>query len=475
MALRVTVDGTDRTADVVARSIRITDTLNDLVSTCAFEMKIYASRMTVDNGSTVLIEKLQGAQVVHRYFSGTIISNERNKIGPDASLWRFTCADDRFFLKSASISARYTDMTAGAILEDILSKSGTGITTQESDFAFYRKKIQSVNFENVPADIAINQVATSLGGAWYVDTEKKFFMQHLSHGQTFSISEPGSSATQIQYPYKSMSVMSDTSQIRNSVEARHRYEVENGRVAIRHAEVGRVHGVGDYDGYSGYDPGVTFLTDTVGITIPNYRGNNRDLSRGGLDYDAENRRVWISNDDLRGARTRDIDIIYIRGHFVDFLSYTAEDTESQRIYGKRSKIINATSATSFNDVFDIATRELVEYSSPLLKIKFKTYESEKVHVGMNILFDIPSLGIDGVSAFVQSVTVRFRDNDGDMPVSDVSLYETKDIESLEYFTRALNPDDFGGADFQDDNLVGLNALSIQDDISVSGTATTRSV
>lgn len=167
MAYNVTIDGVNRTTDVVAGSITIDDQINDAASTCSFELFNLSSTGFPETDDEVIITLDDGTII----FGGTIKSVSYKKLSTGGVGVAINCVDYTSLFDSHLVRKSYEDMTDAAIIADIVTTycAGLGITTTN---VVEGVTISQISFNYLQPSQCMRKICEVTGRNWYIDYEK---------------------------------------------------------------------------------------------------------------------------------------------------------------------------------------------------------------------------------------------------------------------------------------------------------------
>lgn len=155
------------TQRVLLESLEVTDVLNESPNTCHFTCKGFLptarQEIIITQGSKNTLERL---------FAGHVVSATARYVGqnPQAVLYDVNCIDYTWQLNQFLVTKRYTNQSATAIAQAIISTFTTGFTTVNVVAGL--DVVDEITFTNVPVMDAIAQLAKRVGGYCFVDYRK---------------------------------------------------------------------------------------------------------------------------------------------------------------------------------------------------------------------------------------------------------------------------------------------------------------
>lgn len=179
----VTINGIDRTADIINKTLVISDELNDKQNTCEFQMRDLSGFGIPDTESEIIITMPDG----DRLFGGYIIKVQTAKAGEVYA--SISCIDYVRLFDSNLVNRGYTGMTDKAIIQDIVARycPGFGITTNN---VIQGVTIDQINFNYVQPSQALRRIADLTGRNWYIDYYKDIhYFPLLTNTSPFNIED----------------------------------------------------------------------------------------------------------------------------------------------------------------------------------------------------------------------------------------------------------------------------------------------
>lgn len=170
MAFQITINGIDRTLDLVDKSLKIDDIVNDQVNTCSFKLYDRFSNGYPTTDQEIIITNNDGSRAFGGYVLNTQLQQFEDGIvtcyvnGTD-----YTRLLDRFLVKKT-----YLSQTDQAIILDMVANyaSGQGIDVSNVGTG---STISQLTFNYTQLSQAIQKVAKETGYSWYIDYFKKLY------------------------------------------------------------------------------------------------------------------------------------------------------------------------------------------------------------------------------------------------------------------------------------------------------------
>lgn len=209
MAYNITINGIDRTADVLSSTLVIEDIINDQQNTCGFSLIDLSGNGIPDNEDEITITLDDATKV----FGGYILTVDMSMQGTGVVQANIRCVDYSRLLDRNLVHKSYESMTDAAIIEDIVTTycPGFGITTTNVETGV---TIDQISFNYVQPSQAIRRIADLTGRNWYIDYDKDIhYFSLLTNVAPFDIDSSNAE-------YKHLSISKDTSQLKNRVYVR---------------------------------------------------------------------------------------------------------------------------------------------------------------------------------------------------------------------------------------------------------------
>ena len=210
MAVTVTINGVDRTANVMPlsgsawSSLEVLEALNDEPDTASMVVK----------GFTPLAG--HAVEVVHgvtKLFGGSIVRPTQVYVGASSNVqWKLFCADWMRLMNRRLVNAFYTG-TPKAILLAIVADFTSGFTTTNVAAALDVTPLSGgISFTNEPAGTAITRLMRRAGGYWYIDADRDI------HAFYTDAASPPNDVTDVSTPeIESLVIHRDVTQVRTRV------------------------------------------------------------------------------------------------------------------------------------------------------------------------------------------------------------------------------------------------------------------
>lgn len=354
----VTIDGVDRTGDIINGSIRVEDIINDQVNSLKLRLDNRSGNGFPDNGEEIVIT-LDDASIM---FGGNVVSVRHNSVKETGAVQAdLMCSDYTYLLDSNLVHKTYEDMTDKAIIESIVSTYcvGLGITTTN---VLEGVTISQISFNYVQPSQAIRKICEMTGRSWYIDYEKDIhYFPSGTDASPFNIDSDSNE-------YFDLNISKDNSQLKNRVYVRGGTKLSEFTTYIEVGDGEKTKFVlpdKPHEVTVEVDRGGGYVEETVGIKNVNTEGYKWYLNfqEKYLDQDS-GETVLSATDKIRVTYKYDIPILV-----------AIENKASIIAYGQREFAIFDKSITTTDAARDRASAELTDYAMSLIEGTFKTYEA----------------------------------------------------------------------------------------------------
>lgn len=206
----VTINGIDRTADILNQSITVDDILNDQQNTCNFSLIDRSGNGIPDGDEEITITLDDGTKLFGGY---TLRVKYRSKSKTGALVADIQCVDYSRLLDSFLVHKTYLDMTDKEIIESIVETYciGFGITTNN---VIEGVTIDQIGFNYIQPTQALRRIVDLTGRNWYIDYDKDIhYFPMTQNPAPFNIDDTSAN-------YSDLSLSKDSSQIKNRVYVR---------------------------------------------------------------------------------------------------------------------------------------------------------------------------------------------------------------------------------------------------------------
>lgn len=211
MSYQITVNGADRTRDIINRTVKIDDESKDKPSTLKCDLFDRTGLGVPALESEIIILKDSV-----KLFGGFVVSVEPVRLGSGEVVHKLECLDYVRSLDRNLVVENYQNMTDKEIIEDIVANycQGTGITTLN---VVEGVTIQNITFNYSQPSQCFRRIAELTGRTWYLDYDKDIHYHELTQNAApFDIDDANSDAAE----YYGLKIKKDNSNIRNRVYVR---------------------------------------------------------------------------------------------------------------------------------------------------------------------------------------------------------------------------------------------------------------
>lgn len=354
----VTINSVDRTSDIVASSLRISDVINDQVNSCSFLLDDLSSTGIPNNDEEIVITLDDGTKLFAGYVVNVDYRNDVN--GGGQVIAAVECVDYTRLLDRNLVHKTYQDMTDKAIIKAIVSTycPGFGITTTN---VVEGATISQISFNYIQPSQALRRICEITGRHWFIDYDKDIhYIPGDQDATPFDIdSNPAD--------YSNLSLKKSADQIKN-------------RVYVRGGTK-----LSDFTTYSELGDG-----EKIKFIIPDKPHDvTVEVNRNGAGYVEES--VGIKNVDTTGYKwylnfqekyieqdTGEVvlttnDIVRVTYKYDIPILVAVEDTASIHANGQREFAIFDKSIPTTQAARDRASGELIDYANDLVDGQFTTY------------------------------------------------------------------------------------------------------
>lgn len=163
----ITINGTDRTADVLAQTITVDDVLNDQANTCQLNLMDVSGNGIPEPDQEIIITLADGTKL----FAGYILKVKLQTYKSGNVVAQIKCVDYTRLLDQALVHDSYEDMTDKEVIEEIIETycPDLGITTNN---VLENATIDQITFNYVQVSQALRQICELTGYFWYIDYDK---------------------------------------------------------------------------------------------------------------------------------------------------------------------------------------------------------------------------------------------------------------------------------------------------------------
>lgn len=448
MTFVVSINGSDKTSSVVVGSFKKRDILNQQVDTCNFRVTKYGSLTYVPAiGDTVVVTRDSLT-----IFGGVIVRTVESLQSAKVLEYDVECVDYSQYLKRKIVTERYSNTTVGTIISDIITNYTTDSITVTNVVG--AQAIESFSFNRLTVAECLQKLADAISYVWYIDYNKDLhFFPKNTELSPFSLTD--SSAN---YIYNSLTIVSDISQVRNSV------LVEGGEQISTTTRTEYHSGDGTRTQFALSNKFDSLPTVTVG-------GVAKSVGVEYLNDDASFQCMWNYNEKyLRftagNTPAAAANNIVITGTYLFPIVVKVPAPASQVTYGVYEYAITDKSIRSQDEAIARAIADLKTYQDTLYEGEFKTY-NDGLRSGQVLNINSTQRG-KNIDVLIQSVEAVMRDPLGTTLEYRVRFATLKSIGIIEYLQAQLRSNEV----IVDDAETLLNYIPNSDTITASDTLAT---
>jgi hypothetical protein len=353
MSYSITIDGVDRTADIINQSIVIEDVLNDKANTCTFKLIDNTGLGAPELETEIIITLADDTKI----FAGYIVGVTLQKMGNGAVEYDVNCTDYTRVLDRYLAHRSYSDETDAEIISDLITRYcvGLGITTSN---VVSGVTINSIKFNYIQLSQVLRRICQLTGRNWYIDYDKDIhYFPLTTNAAPFNIDSSTNTYTNLQ-------ISKDTTQLKNRVYVRGgtklsdptTYSVKGDGVARQFPLPDKPHSVSITVNGSSKSVGIKNIDLTGFDWYLNYQEKYIEQDSGGS--------VLTTSDTLVLTYTYDIPILV-----------AVEDTASILANGVKEFAIFDKSITTTEEARSRASAELTDYAQHVVEGSFITYET----------------------------------------------------------------------------------------------------
>jgi hypothetical protein len=206
MAYRIEIDGEDRTNDVLAQTLVITDQINEQVNTCDFAFLDQSGLGMIAEDEEIIITMDDDTRI----FAGYIVTMQKSLAEFGVPQAAVKCVDYTRLLDRRLAHLSYEGETDAAIIEDLVDEyaADAGITTTH---VLSSATIDQLVFNYVQLSQAFRKIAELTQQNWYIDYEKDIHYFPLTENPApFNITADSAN-------YEGISIKTDATQIKNRI------------------------------------------------------------------------------------------------------------------------------------------------------------------------------------------------------------------------------------------------------------------
>ena len=348
----ITINGVDRTGDIVNTSPYIQDVLNDQQNTCDLQLIDRSGNGIPANDEEIIITLENGTIL----FGGYIVKVDLQKREYGEVVAVLTCVDYSRLLDRNLVHDSYEDMTDKEIIEAIIATycPGYGITTTN---VIEGVTISQITFNYLQPSQCFRKIAELTGRNWYIDYSKDIHYFPLSTNVApFNITD----ATNCE----NLKISKDATQLKNRVYVRGGTELSDTTTFSAKGDgVMRQFILPDKP----HDVTVTVngVSKTVGI---------KNVNLSGYDWYLNFQEKYIEQD-TGGSLLATTDTLIVTYKYDVPILVAVEDTASILESGVHEFAIFEKSIETTAAARARANAELTDYANNIIEGSFETYET----------------------------------------------------------------------------------------------------
>lgn len=384
----ITINGIDRTSDVLAESLSANDVVNDQSNTCGFLLDDRSGNGIPNNDQEIVITLDNGDKL----FAGYVVNVKMKNLvdGGGKSVADIQCVDYTRLLDRNLVHKTYLNMTDKAIIQAIVEQycPGAGISTVNVEEGV---TIDRISFNYIQPSQAFRKIAELTGRHWFLDYDKDI------HYTTADSDVTPFNITASQTGFWGLEISKDASQIKNRVYVRGgtklseftNYTTTGDGVARQFVLPDKPHDVTiEVDRGSGY------VEESLGIKNVDTSGFKWYLNfqEKYIEHDA-GETIMSTTDKVRVTYKYDIPILV-----------AVENTASISENGVREFAIFDKTIATTESARERASSELIDYANDIIDGEFFTWETGFI-TGQYININHAEYGVND-DYIVQGVTAE---------------------------------------------------------------------
>lgn len=348
----LTIDGTDRTGDILAGTLSVEDVINDQQNTCSFSLIDRSGNGIPSTDEEVTITMLDGTKL----FGGYIVTTNLSKLEQGTVQCDVECVDYSRLLDSILVHKSYENQTDKTIIEDVIDTylQGYGISTNN---VLEGATIDQISFNYKQPSQVFRRIAELASRFWYIDYDKDIhYFPLTTNAAPFNIDSSSAG-------YFNLEISKDATQLKNRVYVRGGTKLSD---FTTYAEVGD----GEKKKFVLPDKphNVTLTVNDVEETV-----GIKNVDTDGFDWYLNFQEKYVEQD-AGGSVLTSSDTLEITYKYDIPILVALEDTDSILESGVKEFAIFDTSISTTEAARDRAAAELTDYANSLIEGSFETYE-----------------------------------------------------------------------------------------------------
>jgi hypothetical protein len=438
----VTIAGVDRTASIIAGSLRKTDHLNQQVDQLDFKVRKYGTLTYSPSLGEEVVVTRNGVTI----YGGVVVRITETVAASKILTYKIECADYSQYLKRELVTERYESTTVGTIISDLIaSYTSEGFTTVN---VIGTLPIESISFNRLSVADSLQKLADAISYVWYVDYDMDihFFPKNTEAGPSLSDASGN-------YIFDSLEIVEDMTQVRNSV------LVQGGEAKSETARTETFDGDGTKNHFALANKfaGVPTVTvDSVAQTVGVEFLDDDSSFDCMWNFNEKYIRFTSGNTPASGSNNVEIEGIYLYPIVV-----RVPAPSSIALFGTYEFALTDKSIKSQDEAIARAQAELRSYQNSLHEGHFRTYENG-FRSGQVIEISSVQRG-KTISVLIQSVSAIMRDPMGESLEYNVRFATLKSIGIIEYLQNQLRSNEV----IVDDEETLLGFFPLDDTVTTS--------
>lgn len=385
----ISIDSVDRTGDIEQNSVRYDQTKSKKPATLSFSI-LGANKSIPDRGDAVLMT-LDGSN----FFRGSITDRQDVSFGPSHERYLFTCEGGFYDLDRKLVIKTYSSTDAGAIVTDIVTNFGSGISVNVMGTP---PNITTARFNYEEPSQAIKKIADEIGWDWYIDAENVLhFFEPSTQNAPVGVEDDNGS-----HINRSLKMNSNLTELKNIVFVRGG-EYEDPVTEADAYDKYEANGVDNtfplVYRYGNVQVTVNGLAQTVGIDFLD------DPLLFDCLYNFQEKLVRFPDGTLAES-----DVVAVFGNRKVPVIVQAQDTASINQYGEREYVEIDRTINSIEQAEQVALALLDQWNDGSREGSFETYRTD-FRVGQTVRINSPRFNIDE-TFIINRVKAKMRDHEG---------------------------------------------------------------
>lgn len=414
---KITIAGVDRTADIINKSITVTDQVTVQQNTMSFQMIDRRNLGVPTTDQEIIVTLDTGVKL----FGGYTVKRQVQQLKGGMVLYQFDCVDYARLLDRNLVNKTYLNQTDSFIINDIVNTycPGFGITTTN---VISGVTLDQISFNYVQPSQAIRKICDLTGRNWYIDYNKDIHYFPLTQAAApFNISDSQTYASG--QGYFNFSDTSDATQLKNRVYVRGGTQLSNPTSYSTKGDSSKRKFTLPDKPHT-----VTITVNGVAKTI-----GIKNIDTSGFDYYLNFEEKYVEQDS--GATIlSSTDVLAVNYTYDIPILVAVENTASILANGEHEFAIFDSTISTTIAARARAAAELTDYANNLIEAQFDTYTAG-FRSGQFVVINSAILGITNTTHFVQKVEAK--DLGGGLYVYTVYLATAKTMGIIRFLIELL--------------------------------------